>query len=139
MRRYVLGLLLALAVALGLSSSPARAGGGLYPTVAFPTFTGSVNTETTIATSAAGTHFTIHSAIATIVTSGSGAFVVVFKDGTSGATIANVALAANVPTLIGQDVWGPVGYKTTASSGIITANSAGNMSALTILMRCDQQ
>jgi hypothetical protein len=126
---------LALLACLALTGIASAA---LYPSVAFPTFSGSINSETTIATAAAGTHLTIHSAVATIVSSGTGS-VVTFRDGTAGTVIGYAYLSPDVTTLIGQDVWGPVGYKTSASSGIITATAAGSNSNLAIVIRCDQQ
>jgi hypothetical protein len=114
---------------LGLRSAEA----GIYPTVVFPTFTGSISTEAVIATAASGTHYTIHA----MQVASSGAGVVVFKDGTTGTTIANVYLAANTPTLIGQDVFGAAGLKCSATDRTITATLSG--ATLTILMRCDQQ
>jgi hypothetical protein len=123
MRRFFLVLLLVLAPLLVFA--------GEYATTVFPTFTGDISSETTVATAATGTHLTVQSAIATVTTAG----VVVFKDGTAGTTVANVYLASNTPTVLGPSVWGAHGL--TLAHANLTGTLSG--STLTILFRCGQQ
>jgi hypothetical protein len=82
------------------------------------TFTGSINAETTVITGATGDKLHIRSLEIATDTSG----VVVFKDGTGGATVLNLYLIANTPRDI-TNLFGAGGVA--LSQNKLTATEAG--------------
>ncbi len=108
-----------IAFAAGFELAPKTAHAQVNPTGSFQTFSGSVNTETTVGQTAASTVMTLYCIDIASDTSGT----VILKDGTGGTTIFNIPVQGGIPRTLGYDFFGSAGKRLTSRT--LTATQSG--------------
>lgn len=115
LKKFMAGALVALVVGIGLGSSGfmvGKAQGQTRNAVSkIRTFSGSITTSAVVLTGATGTNLHVLSMHVRSDTAG----VVVFQDGASGTTLANIYMAANTPQQI-FEILGPNGLVCTQNT-----------------------